>query len=134
MARDAALPNGVSLMNGPGDQEDQPKSQAFSVLGLYGGNWLKCFMHSACAVRQHLQSRYGAAGGACLSITPACSWQLGEESDVLDHLTGTGRWRWADRVNNNIILIDTYQESSQYMPRIEAIIRHGPSPHPPLFA
>jgi multidrug efflux pump len=26
-------------------------------------------------------------------------------------------------VNNNIVLIDTYQEYSRYMPRIEAIVR-----------
>jgi multidrug efflux pump len=39
-------------------------------------------------------------------------------------MTGTGIVALAGIVvNNNIILIDTYQEFSQYMPRIEAIIR-----------
>ena len=39
-------------------------------------------------------------------------------------MTGTGIVALAGIVvNNNIILIDTYQEYSQYMPRIEAIIR-----------
>ncbi|NDR54952.1 efflux RND transporter permease subunit [Aliiruegeria sabulilitoris] len=39
-------------------------------------------------------------------------------------MTGTGIVALAGIVvNNNIVLIDTYQEFSQYMPRIEAIIR-----------
>jgi multidrug efflux pump len=39
-------------------------------------------------------------------------------------MTGTGIVALAGIVvNNNIILIDTYQEYSRYMPRIEAIIR-----------
>jgi multidrug efflux pump len=39
-------------------------------------------------------------------------------------MTGTGIVALAGIVvNNNIVLIDTYQEYSQYMPRIEAIIR-----------
>jgi multidrug efflux pump len=39
-------------------------------------------------------------------------------------MTGTGIVALAGIVvNNNIILIDTYQEFSQYMPRVEAIIR-----------
>jgi multidrug efflux pump len=39
-------------------------------------------------------------------------------------MTGTGIVALAGIVvNNNIILIDTYQEYAQYMPRIEAIVR-----------
>jgi multidrug efflux pump len=39
-------------------------------------------------------------------------------------MTGTGIVALAGIVvNNNIVLIDTYQEYTQYMPRIEAIIR-----------
>jgi multidrug efflux pump len=33
-------------------------------------------------------------------------------------------------VNNNIVLIDTYQEFARYMPRIEAIIRTAEAPAP----
>ena len=39
-------------------------------------------------------------------------------------MTGTGIVALAGIVvNNNIVLIDTYQEFSKYLPRIEAIIR-----------
>ena len=41
-------------------------------------------------------------------------------------MTGTGIVALAGIVvNNNIVLIDTYQEYSRYMPRVEAIIRTG---------
>ncbi|MBO9400877.1 efflux RND transporter permease subunit [Shimia sp. R9_3] len=43
-------------------------------------------------------------------------------------MTGTGIVALAGIVvNNNIVLIDTYQEYSQYMPRIEAIVRTAQS-------
>jgi multidrug efflux pump len=39
-------------------------------------------------------------------------------------MTGTGVLALAGIVvNNNIVLIDTYQEYARYMPRLEAIIR-----------
>ena len=115
------LPFGVEW-EWTGDQEDQAESQAFlqtaftAALGLMFIILLaqfNSFYNSVLVLVAVVLSTTGVLIGMLV---------MGQTFSVI--MTGTGIVALAGIVvNNNIILIDTYQEYSQYMPRIEAIIR-----------
>ena len=105
-----------------GDQEDQAESQAFlssaftAALGLMFIILLAQFNSIYNSVLVLL--------AVVLSTTGVLIGMLVMDQTFSIIMTGTGIVALAGIVvNNNIILIDTYQEFSQYMPRIEAIIR-----------
>ena len=115
------LPLGVSY-EWTGDQEDQAESQAFlssaftAALGLMFIILLAQFNSFYNAVLVLL--------AVVLSTTGVLIGMLVMDQTFSIIMTGTGIVALAGIVvNNNIILIDTYQEYERYMPRIEAIIR-----------
>ena len=105
-----------------GDQEDQAESQAFlssaftAALGLMFIILLAQFNSFYNAILVLL--------AVVLSTTGVLIGMLVMDQTFSIIMTGTGIVALAGIVvNNNIILIDTYQEYERYMPRIEAIIR-----------
>ncbi|WP_299670624.1 efflux RND transporter permease subunit [uncultured Roseobacter sp.] len=115
------LPAGISF-EWTGDQEEQAESQAFlssafaAALGLMFIILLAQFNSFYNAILVLL--------AVVLSTTGVLIGMLVMDQTFSIIMTGTGIVALAGIVvNNNIILIDTYQEYSQYMPRIEAIIR-----------
>ena len=105
-----------------GDQEEQAESQAFlssaflAALGLMFVILLaqfNSFYNSVLVLLAVILSTTGVLIGMMVMQQPF---------SII--MTGTGIVALAGIVvNNNIVLIDTYQEYSRYMPRIEAIIR-----------
>ncbi len=115
------LPFGVTT-EWTGDQEDQAESQAFlssaftAALGLMFIILLAQFNSFYNSVLVLL--------AVVLSTTGVLIGMLVMDQTFSIIMTGTGIVALAGIVvNNNIILIDTYQEYERYMPRIEAIIR-----------
>ena len=115
------LPVGVDW-EWTGDQEDQAESAAFlsqafaAALGLMFIILLAQFNSFYNAVLVLL--------AVILSTTGVLIGMLVMQQPFSIIMTGTGIVALAGIVvNNNIVLIDTYQEYSRYMPRIEAIIR-----------
>ncbi|MBW4707736.1 efflux RND transporter permease subunit [Roseobacter sp. YSTF-M11] len=115
------LPDGIEY-EWTGDQEEQAESQAFlssaftAALGLMFIILLAQFNSFYNAILVLL--------AVVLSTTGVLIGMLVMDQTFSIIMTGTGIVALAGIVvNNNIILIDTYQEYSQYMPRIEAIIR-----------
>jgi len=105
-----------------GDQEDQAESQAFlssaftAALGLMFIILLAQFNSFYNSILVLL--------AVVLSTTGVLIGMLVMDQTFSIIMTGTGIVALAGIVvNNNIILIDTYQEYERYMPRIEAIIR-----------
>ena len=105
-----------------GDQEDQAESQAFlssafsAALGLMFIILLAQFNSFYNAILVLL--------AVVLSTTGVLIGMLVMDQTFSIIMTGTGIVALAGIVvNNNIILIDTFQEYERYMPRIEAIIR-----------
>ncbi len=105
-----------------GDQDDQAESQAFlssaftAALGLMFIILLAQFNSFYNAILVLL--------AVVLSTTGVLIGMLVMDQTFSIIMTGTGIVALAGIVvNNNIILIDTYQEYERYMPRIEAIIR-----------
>src|SRR6056297_1459320 len=105
-----------------GDQEEQAERQAFlrkafgAALGLMFIILLAQFNSVYNAVLVLL--------AVVLSTTGVLIGMLVMDQTFSIIMTGTGIVALAGIVvNNNIVLIDTYQEYSRYMPRIEAIIR-----------
>jgi multidrug efflux pump len=105
-----------------GDQEEQAESQAFLQSAFAGALGLMFIILLA-----QFNSFYNAILvllAVVLSTTGVLIGMLVMDQTFSIIMTGTGIVALAGIVvNNNIILIDTYQEYSQYMPRIEAIIR-----------
>ncbi len=105
-----------------GDQEDQAESGAFLMKAFAGALGLMFIILLA-----QFNSVYNAILvllAVVLSTTGCLIGMLvmGQSFSII--MTGTGIVALAGIVvNNNIVLIDTYQEYSQYMPRIEAIVR-----------
>ena len=109
-----------------GDQEEQAESQAFlssaflAALGLMFVILLaqfNSFYNSLLVLLAVVLSTTGVLIGMMVMDQPF---------SII--MTGTGIVALAGIVvNNNIVLIDTYQEYSQYMPRIEAIVRTAES-------
>jgi multidrug efflux pump len=115
------LPAGVST-EWTGDQEDQAESQAFLSSAFTAALGLMFIILLA-----QFNSIYNSVlvlVAVVLSTTGVLIGMLIMDQTFSIIMTGTGIVALAGIVvNNNIILIDTYQEFSQYMPRIEAIIR-----------
>ena len=105
-----------------GDQEDQAESQAFLSQAFIGALGLMFII---------LLAQFNSVYNAVLVLlavvlsTAGVLWGmliLGQTFSII--MTGTGIVALAGIVvNNNIVLIDTYQEYARYMPRIEAITR-----------
>ncbi|MCV2865859.1 efflux RND transporter permease subunit [Albidovulum sediminicola] len=115
------LPAGVDWQ-WTGDQEEQAESQAFLMQAFAGALGLMFVILLA-----QFNSFYNTALvliAVVLSTTGVLIGMLIMDQSFSIIMTGTGIVALAGIVvNNNIVLIDTYQEFSQYMPRIEAITR-----------
>ncbi|AEI94896.1 efflux RND transporter permease subunit [Roseobacter litoralis] len=115
------LPDGVEW-EWTGDQEEQAESAAFLQTAFSAALGLMFIILLA-----QFNSFYNAVlvlVAVVLSTTGVLIGMLVMDQTFSIIMTGTGIVALAGIVvNNNIILIDTYQEYSQYMPRIEAIIR-----------
>ena len=118
---DSPFPAGVEY-EWTGDTEDQEESQAFLQVGFSAALGLMFIILLA-----QFNSIYNAVLvllAVVLSTTGVLIGMLVMEQPFSIIMTGTGIVALAGIVvNNNIVLIDTYQEYSRYMPRIEAIIR-----------
>ncbi|MEL6548862.1 MAG: efflux RND transporter permease subunit [Pseudomonadota bacterium] len=105
-----------------GDQEDQEESGAFLSQAFAGALGLMFIILLA-----QFNSFYNATLvllAVILSTTGVLIGMLVMNQPFSIIMTGTGIVALAGIVvNNNIVLIDTYQEYSRYMPRIEAIVR-----------
>ena len=105
-----------------GDQDDQAESQAFLTSAFAGALGLMFIILLA-----QFNSFYNSVLvllAVVLSTTGVLIGMLVMDQTFSIIMTGTGIVALAGIVvNNNIVLIDTYQEYSGYMPRIEAIIR-----------
>ncbi|MDG1473100.1 MAG: efflux RND transporter permease subunit [Ascidiaceihabitans sp.] len=105
-----------------GDQEDQAESGAFLANAFMGALGLMFIILLA-----QFNSFYNAIlvlAAVILSTTGVLIGMLVMDQPFSIIMTGTGIVALAGIVvNNNIVLIDTYQEYERYMPRIEAIIR-----------
>ena len=105
-----------------GDQEEQAESGAFLSKAFAGALALMFVILLA-----QFNSFYNAVLvllAVVLSTTGVLIGMMVMQQPFSIIMTGTGIVALAGIVvNNNIVLIDTYQEFSQHMPRIEAIIR-----------
>ncbi|MGR3493502.1 MAG: efflux RND transporter permease subunit, partial [Shimia sp.] len=105
-----------------GDQEDQAESGAFLMNAFAGALGLMFIILLA-----QFNSFYNAVLvllAVVLSTTGVLIGMLVMDQAFSIIMTGTGIVALAGIVvNNNIVLIDTYQEYSRYMPRLEAIVR-----------
>ncbi len=105
-----------------GDQEDQAESGAFLQVAFSGALGLMFIILLA-----QFNSFYNAVLvllAVVMSTAGSLVGMLVMDQPFSIIMTGTGIVALAGIVvNNNIILIDTYQEYSQYMPRTEAITR-----------
>ncbi len=105
-----------------GDAEDQEESGAFLQKAFLGALGLMFIILLA-----QFNSVYNAVlvlMAVVLSTTGVLIGMLVMNQPFSIIMTGTGIVALAGIVvNNNIVLIDTYQEFSRYMPRIEAITR-----------
>ncbi|MGH1357017.1 MAG: efflux RND transporter permease subunit, partial [Thalassovita sp.] len=115
------LPEGVEW-EWTGDQEDQAESQAFLSSAFAAALALMFVILLA-----QFNSFYNSVLvllAVILSTTGVLIGMLVMDQAFSVIMTGTGIVALAGIVvNNNIVLIDTYQEYSAYMPRIEAIVR-----------
>jgi multidrug efflux pump len=105
-----------------GDQEDEAESQAFLTSAFAGALGLMFIILLA-----QFNSFYNSVLvllAVVLSTAGVLIGMLVMDQTFSIIMTGTGIVALAGIVvNNNIVLIDTYQEYSSYMPRIEAIVR-----------
>ena len=105
-----------------GDQDDQKESQAF--LGKAFGAALALMFIILLAQFNSFYNSALVLLAVVLSTTGVLIGMLVMDQSFSVIMTGTGIVALAGIVvNNNIVLIDTYQEYSAYMPRIEAIVR-----------
>jgi len=118
---EAPLPAGVDWQ-WTGDQEEQAESEAFLMQAFAGALGLMFVILLA-----QFNSFYNTILvliAVVLSTTGVLIGMLAMDQTFSIIMTGTGVVALAGIVvNNNIVLIDTYQEFSQFMPRIEAITR-----------
>ena len=105
-----------------GDQEEQAESGAFLSKAFLGALGLMFIILLA-----QFNSFYNSLLvllAVVLSTTGVLIGMMVMQQPFSIIMTGTGIVALAGIVvNNNIVLIDTYQEYSRYMPRIEAIVR-----------
>ncbi|EAQ01174.1 transporter, AcrB/AcrD/AcrF family protein [Pseudooceanicola batsensis HTCC2597] len=115
------LPPGITY-EWTGDQADQEESSAFLGQAFAGALGLMFIILLA-----QFNSVYNSMLvllAVVLSTTGVLIGMLVMDQTFSIIMTGTGIVALAGIVvNNNIVLIDTFQEYSRYMPRIEAIIR-----------
>ncbi|MEZ5715644.1 MAG: efflux RND transporter permease subunit [Paracoccaceae bacterium] len=115
-----------------GDQDDQKESQAFLQSAFAGALGLMFIILLA-----QFNSFYNSVLvllAVVLSTTGVLIGMMVMDQTFSIIMTGTGIVALAGIVvNNNIVLIDTYQEYSAYMPRIEAIIRTAEDRIRPVF-
>ncbi len=115
------LPPGVEA-EWAGDQEEQSESQTFLMSAFAGALGLMFIILLA-----QFNSFYNSVLvllAVVLSTTGVLLGMLVMQQPFSIIMTGTGIVALAGIVvNNNIVLIDTYQEYARYMPRIEAIVR-----------
>ncbi|WP_026756794.1 efflux RND transporter permease subunit [Sediminimonas qiaohouensis] len=115
------LPSGIDW-EWTGDQEEQAESGAFLQKAFAGALGLMFIILLA-----QFNSFYNSVLvllAVVLSTTGVLIGMMVMEQSFSIIMTGTGIVALAGIVvNNNIVLIDTYQEYSKYMPRLEAIIR-----------
>ena len=118
---EAELPAGVSW-EWTGDQDDQEESANF-LMSAFAGALALMFI----ILLTQFNSFYNAVLvllAVVLSTTGVLIGMLVMDQTFSIIMTGTGIVALAGIVvNNNIVLIDTYQGYAKYMPRIEAIIR-----------
>lgn len=121
LTQDNPLPDGISFEWG-GDQVEQEESQEFLSRAFLAALGLMFVILLA-----QFNSFYNAAlvlMAVVLSTTGVLIGMLVMQQPFSIIMTGTGIVALAGIVvNNNIVLIDTYQEYSKYMPRVEAIVR-----------
>jgi len=118
---DSPLPEGVAW-EWTGEQQDQEEASEFLVVAFGAALGLmflilltqfNSFYNSVLVLLAVILSTTGVLIGMLVMAQPF---------SVI--MTGTGIMALAGIVvNNNIVLIDTYQDYARYMPRIEAIIR-----------
>ncbi|NOX74415.1 MAG: efflux RND transporter permease subunit, partial [Alphaproteobacteria bacterium] len=131
LENDNPLPASVSY-TWVGDQEEQTESMAFLGSAFIGALGLMFVILLA-----QFNSIYNSILvllAVVLSTTGVLIGMLvmGQAFSVI--MTGTGIVALAGIVvNNNIVLIDTYQEYSQYMPRLQAITRTVEARLRPVF-
>ncbi|MCU0910080.1 MAG: efflux RND transporter permease subunit [Rhodobacteraceae bacterium] len=115
------LPAGIDW-EWTGDQEDQAESQAFLTQAFAGALGLMFIILLA-----QFNSFYNSVLvllAVVLSTTGVLIGMLVMDQPFSIIMTGVGIVALAGIVvNNNIILIDTYQELARYMPKVEAIVR-----------
>ena len=121
LASTAQLPEALSH-EFAGDQEDQAESEAFLSQAFVGALGLMFVILLA-----QFNSFYNAfvvLTAVVLSVTGVLIGMLVMDQTFSIIMTGTGIVALAGIVvNNNIVLIDTYQEYTKYLPRTEAIVR-----------
>jgi len=121
VASDAFLPASVGFAFA-GDQEEQAESADFLGKAFVGALGLMFVILLA-----QFNSLYNSVVvllAVILSVTGVLIGMLVMDQTFSIIMTGTGIVALAGIVvNNNIVLIDTYQDYSRFMPRIEAIIR-----------
>ncbi|TYO89937.1 efflux RND transporter permease subunit [Oceanicella actignis] len=115
------LPAGVSAAFA-GDQEEQAESQQFLMKAFVGALGLMFVILLA-----QFNSFYNSAlvlTAVVMSVAGVLVGMIVMEQPFSIIMTGTGIVALAGIVvNNNIVLIDTYQEFARIMPPIEAIVR-----------
>ncbi|MCK0139076.1 efflux RND transporter permease subunit [Aliiroseovarius sp. F47248L] len=117
----ADLPAGVSY-EWTGDQEDQAESQAFLGQAFIGA--LGMMFIILLAQFNSLYNSVLVLLAVVLSTTGVLIGMMVMQQPFSIIMTGTGIVALAGIVvNNNIVLIDTYQDYARYMPKIEAITR-----------
>ncbi|MEP3347600.1 MAG: efflux RND transporter permease subunit [Litoreibacter sp.] len=118
---EAELPSSVSF-EWAGDTEEEAESQAF-----LGNAFLAALGLMFVILLAQFNSFYNSVLvllAVVLSTTGVLIGMLVMDQAFSIIMTGTGVVALAGIVvNNNIVLIDTYQEYSRYMPRLEAIAR-----------
>ncbi len=118
---DTPLPDGVTWA-WTGDQEDQAESAAFLQSAFAGA--LALMFVILLAQFNSFYNAFLVLLAVVLSTAGVLVGMMVMEQPFSIIMTGTGIVALAGIVvNNNIVLIDTYQEYSRYMPRIEAIVR-----------
>ncbi len=121
LAAQSPLPLSVSW-EWAGDQEEQAESQAF--LGQAFGAALGLMFIILLAQFNSVYNSVLVLLAVILSTAGVLIGMLVMDQSFSIIMTGTGIVALAGIVvNNNIVLIDTYQEYARYMPRLEAITR-----------
>lgn len=125
------FPSGIKA-EWTGDQEDQQESGAFLMQAMVGALGLMFVILLA-----QFNSFYNSVTvllAVIFSVTGVLIGMMLLDQSFSIIMTGTGIVALAGVVvNNNIVLIDTYQEYRTYMPKLEAIVRTVEARIRPVF-